>query len=403
MLPFLQNSLLNCTPQCLLLGFATSSAAGLFYLKRLRRDLMEGQKSLEFALESGRMGTWDINLKDNTVNCSPEMLKLWNITNFDGKRSTLQNKVHPEDVVLMRNAIKSAVDSGSIYEHEYRIIPAPETVRWVMSRGRCNYSHDGVPIRFSGVVYDITEKKEREFSKNQSMKLRDQFFMIAGHELKTPLTCLQLQLKVQEWELQNHPSQAITPEKIAFSIHKQQQHLNRIIRIVDNMLDQSKIEKGDVQLEYENFDLSQMISNVVEDFSLIAHRSGVTVDFICNEKITGRWDRFRLEQVLLNLLMNALRYGNKKPIQVMLEKNGDLVVFAVKDQGIGIKKEDQDRIFRKFERAVSENEISGMGLGLYISMSIVKKHGGSIEVDSESGKGAKFTVLLPLTPPEEVL
>jgi signal transduction histidine kinase len=268
-------------------------------------------------------------------------------------------------------------------------------VKWVYSTGRVTYSPDKRPIRFSGVVYDITERKIKEEADAAIARARDQFFMIAGHELKTPLTCLQLQLQVHEFELKN-PDEGMSINWADESLKKQRRHIARITRIVDNMLDQSKIQERNLDLHQENFDLSQMVREVIDEFSVTANNAGVMVKFHPSESIVGDWDRFRLEQVLFNLLINALRYGNKSPIDVFVSLDNSHAMITVKDDGIGIKKEDHTRIFEKFERAVSGDNRDGIGLGLYISNNIVKAHKGSIQVKSETGKGSEFTVMLPL-------
>lgn len=359
-----------------------------FYIKKIKYELQQKRESLEFVIESGRMGTWVVDLQTDNVVCSEFMLKLWNIQkDFDGTRRILQEKVHPDDRQMMIDYITNAIAHQSTYDFEYRIIPEPGVVKWVNSRGRITYSQDKKPILLSGVVYEITERKLKEEADAAIAKARDQFFMIAGHELKTPLTCLHLQLQVQEWEHEGKNSEMI---------NKQRRHLSRITRIVDNMLDQSKILEKNLDLHLEKFDLSSMVREVIDEFSVTAQNSNVTVNFKSDSEIIGMWDRFRLEQVLFNLLINALRYGNRSPIDVMVFVHEGEARIKVRDEGIGIKPEDHQRIFEKFERAVAPDNRDGIGLGLFISNNIVKAHRGSIELQSESGKGSEFTVVLPL-------
>jgi PAS domain S-box-containing protein len=361
-------------------------------------QLKHSQESLEFALQSGRMGTWDINLGDDTVICSKEMLELWGVVpeHFKYQRSMLQSKVHPEDVDVMKFSIDLAIKTGTVYELEYRIIPSPGVVKWVQSRGRCTFEKESkTPVRFSGVVYDITEKKMKQEALDKATKARDQFFMIASHELRTPLTCLELQLQVMEWDLKNKYPDEFSAEKIEQNLKKQREHLSRITRIMDNILDESRISHGKLPMHIEEFDLSEMVLNILGEFRLTAETAGVTVQAETQKDLLGSWDRFRLEQALLNLLTNALRYGNKNPIFVQVKGNDKTVTLTVKDQGIGIKPEDHDRVFDRFERANSDNEGNGMGLGLFISKNIVKDHGGEIRLKSEFGKGSEFHIILP--------
>lgn len=368
-------------------------------LKKQFQELTRNQESLEFALESGHMGTWDLDLIHDTVSCSKEMLELWGVDpqTFQGQRSLLQGKVHPEDLDRMNEALNAAIKDKSVYELEYRLIPTPGIVRWVVSRGRYVFDpKTGNPTRFAGVIYDITEKKKREEALAEAMKARDQLFMAASHELRTPLTSLQLLLQVNQWDLNHHFPEAFTAEKISLSINKQLHHLNRITRIVDHILDETRISEGRFNMHFEEFDLGEMTEYVLDGFKITADFSDVKILSSIPKKIVGTWDRFRLEQVLLNLLMNGVRYGNKNPLYIELKKDHEKAYLTVKDEGIGIRLEDQDKIFNCFERVSPAQDVRGMGLGLFISHNIIKRHGGEILLKSELGKGSEFTIVLPM-------
>lgn len=368
-------------------------------LEEIEFKLKQAQESLVFALQSGRMGTWDFSLETGSINCSQEMLDLWNVSReeFNNEREILQSKVHPEDLELMKSAIDEAISNKSVYELEYRIIPSPGVVKWVLSRGRCTFEpNSDRPLRFAGVVYDISERRVKEEATRYAAKIRDQFFQIAGHELKTPLTCLHLQIQVMEWEMRQKHADTFSLDRIATGLKKQQNHLKRISRIVDNILDESKITVGRLLLQFEHFDLAEMVQEVFEDFEVTAKAFEVEVSYKSKHSVPGMYDRYRMEQVLQNLLLNAIRFGNKKPVQVEVLKDGDHALLIVRDNGYGIKEEDQERIFERFERVISENEISGMGLGLFISRNIVRDHKGDIFIKSEPGEGTEFTVRVPL-------
>lgn len=366
--------------------------------KKLESELRSSQERLKFALQSGRMGTWDINLIDDSILCSDEMLELWGINpgKFKGSRAELQAKVHPEDTLSMRQMIDHAIKNHDIYEYEYRIKPTPDTEKWVLCRGRCTYCPgSNVPTRFSGIVYDITEKKHKEQALLSAIKVRDQFLMIASHELKTPLTCLRLLIDVAEWDLHYDPEQSL--ERFKNKIKKQKHHLARITRIVDDILDESRISRGNLPLNKKLCNLSDSVKEILESFKILAEEKGVAVQAEIEDNISMTCDQFRIEQVVLNLLMNALRYGEKRPVSLSLKTENSMIVLSVKDSGLGIPPEDQERIFQKFERANAEKETNGMGLGLYIAKHIVQSHEGEIKVLSTPGKGSVFSVILPLT------
>ncbi len=205
---------------------------------------------------------------------------------------------------------------------------------------------------------------------------------------------MQLQIQVGQWDLDHHFPDEFSEEKLRLHLKKQQQHLLRITRIIDNIIDESKITQDKLSLQREYFELNEMISEVLERFKVTAQASEVEVHFTPASEIKGHWDCFRLEQVFINLLINAIRYGNKKPIHIEVKQENDNAYIVVRDNGRGIKQEDQSRIFNRFERAI--DDISGIGLGLFISKNIVEAHAGEIYLKSEFGKGSEFTVALPL-------
>lgn len=352
----------------------------------LNVQLGQTLEHLEFALKSAQMGTWDINLETGTVSCSKQMLDLWGVSTeqFQGERSILQSKVHPDDLQKMNELIDTAIANKTIYEMEYRIIPSPGTERWILSRGRCAYG------RLSGVVLDITDRKEKEKALSDALNSRDHFLKLAGHELRSPLTCLQLQIQVMNWELKNNHPEIFKNERIGSGFKKQLIQLNRINRLVENMLDISRISENSLSIEPTEFNLYELVTHVLESFNEIAKAQNVEITLTSPLKINIVWDWQRLEQVFLNLLLNALHFGEKKPIHVKIQQEGQNVLLKVIDQGKGISPEDQKKIFNRCEGRLPDEKIKGLGLGLYISNSIVKAHGGELRIESAVGKGSEF-------------
>ncbi len=160
------------------------------------------------------------------------------------------------------------------------------------------------------------------------------------------------------------------------------------------MLDISRLELGKLELERTQVDLSDVLEGVLEQIRAV---NVAELKIASDGPLIGNWDHFRLEQVILNLVNNAIKYGEGRPIEIRIFKEDNFAVLSVADQGIGIDKKNQDKIFQRFERAVSVREFSGLGLGLYITRQIVETHGGKIVVQSRVGQGATFTVRLPLT------
>jgi signal transduction histidine kinase len=170
----------------------------------------------------------------------------------------------------------------------------------------------------------------------------------------------------------------------------------RLIHLVNNLLDASRLSAGRLELELEEVDLSALVREVVECFGEEIARARCRLDIRAEDHVVGVWDRSRLEQVVTNLLTNALKYGAGTEVTISVSADATSARLAVADQGIGIAPEHVERIFGRFERAVATKEYSGVGLGLSIARDIVEALGGTLGVVSESGGGATFTVELPL-------
>ncbi|WNG55585.1 PAS domain-containing protein [Archangium gephyra] len=229
----------------------------------------------------------------------------------------------------------------------------------------------------------------------RAVRLRDEFLSVASHELKTPLTPLNLKLTALSREIPRCCAGESHPESLQRHVAMARRQLWKLSTLLNALFDVSRIAQGKLALEPENTDLGEVLGEVAAWFAPEAARMGSKLRVEGEAHVPGRWDRLRLEQVVTNLLSNAIRYGAGRPIHVRAEAEGHLARLVVRDEGIGISPEAQERIFGKFERAVSERHYGGLGLGLYITRSIVEAMGGTIRVDSRPGLGSTFTVELP--------
>jgi signal transduction histidine kinase/PAS domain-containing protein len=229
----------------------------------------------------------------------------------------------------------------------------------------------------------------------QAVRLRDEFMSIASHELKTPLTPLSLKLQGLARELARHPD-AVPRRVVESYLEVGTRQVKKLAELVGDLLDVSRIAAGRLTLELEDVDLAALIREVMARYEPQAARVGTTLHFEGGEgPLTGRWDRLRLEQVVTNLVDNAVKYGSGKPVHVRLEATEAGARMTVRDEGIGIAPEHLPRLFGRFERAVSERHYGGLGLGLYITRTLVEAQGGQVRVASEHGQGSTFTVELP--------
>jgi signal transduction histidine kinase len=226
----------------------------------------------------------------------------------------------------------------------------------------------------------------------EAIHVRDEFLQIASHELKTPLTPLQLQLDTL---VRAVDGSGVAQERLAHKLQTAARQTTRLSRLVETLLDVSRISAGRIELDPERLDLGALVRELVERFRNEARVLGSTIHLSTVQPIYGSWDRLRLEQILSNVLANAVKYGAGQPIEVALTESDGSVRIAVSDHGIGIDSESIGRIFGRFERASSIRHFGGLGLGLFIARQLTEAHGGTILVQSESGSGSTFTILLP--------
>jgi len=229
----------------------------------------------------------------------------------------------------------------------------------------------------------------------EAVRTRDEFLSVASHELKTPMTSLSLQID----QLRRMAESNRLDSSASALLEAAKRQLMRLNDLVEQLLDVSRIATQRLAVHVDEVDLAEVVRDVCDRFRPQAEASRSPLHVGAVAPVRGRWDRFRIEQVLSNLLSNAIKYGRGKPISVGVTAAEDMARVAVHDEGIGIAHGDVSRIFGRFERAVSSRHYGGLGLGLYIAHEVVEAHGGCILVQSEPGRGSTFTVLLPLQGP----
>ena len=228
----------------------------------------------------------------------------------------------------------------------------------------------------------------------EAVRARDEFLSVASHELRTPITTLTLQIDGLSRMLNDQLPVAM-PDKMTRRLEVTRRQVDRLASLVSALIDVSRITSGKVQVARQLADLVEVLRSVAERFGEDALRSGSSLRFERPGPIWGNFDVSRIDQVLTNLVSNAIRYGRSKPIVVGAASEGQMARFWVQDQGIGVAPENQARIFQRYERAAPSTDYAGLGLGLWISRQLVEAMGGTISVRSVPDAGSTFTVEIP--------
>jgi len=231
----------------------------------------------------------------------------------------------------------------------------------------------------------------------RAVRMRDDFMSMVAHELRTPLNTLFLESQLRTLQLDRNNTEFFNEGNLRKMVERDRRQIESMVRLIDDMLDVSRIRSGQLSIRRQPTELSSLLQRVVNDLSAQAVSSGSTIELETIEPVTGMWDQFRIEQMLINLLTNALRYGAQKPVTVSGVVKADSVHIRVQDRGIGISDENLQRIFAPFERALNSDSSGGLGLGLYITQQLAESHGGFVRVESVVDEGSTFTVVLPLT------
>jgi PAS domain S-box-containing protein len=302
--------------------------------------------------------------------------------------------VHPEDRERAAAVGTEIFTTGKLMTNVFRMIRKDGSILWAEAHAIPIYE-DGLPVGMRGMTIDISARVLVEQKLSEAIRTRDDFLSIASHELKTPLSTLNIQMQLLG-RISRRGSLSTYPEdKLLEIFGSAAAQIKRICHLVEDLLDVSRIHAKRMVFRKEEVDIFDLSRDVVARLSNDIRDSGSSVQFLRDGSALANCDRLRIEQVITNLLTNALKYGNRKPVHIDVWNDSSKAVISVRDFGIGISQEDQQRIFDRFERAVSSRHFGGLGLGLYISRQIVDHHGGSILVDSEPGRGSCFRVELP--------
>lgn len=351
-------------------------------------QIAKAEEMLRCSIASANAGTWIMDTKTREFKASDRLKELYGLAADEpmtaGDAIAHIDGAYRDKVAL---ALEETLTNNVDFNIEYPVIAHDDqTVRWLRSFGKLYANAHGELTHFSGLAIDITEQKHDELRKND-------FIGIVSHELKTPLTSLTAYLQVLKSKLKAEADPFTTA-----ALNKALAQVKKMGTMVNGFLNLSRLETGKIHIDKEHFRLDSLIEERIEDILLAI--SGYEITFAACEQVIVFADREKIGSVITNLLSNAVKYSPKgKKIELKCSQENGIVKVEIKDEGMGIKPHDLAHLFERFYRVESKHthNISGFGIGLYLSAEIIERHQGKIWVESKSGIGSTFYFNLPIT------
>jgi two-component system sensor histidine kinase VicK len=358
-------------------------------LINVNKALSRSQDELQFAIEAAGLATWDLNPFTHRFTGN-DLLKIWFGFNpeEDIKLAAAIDIIVDTDRERVAKAINYALDyaSGGVYDIDYTVLnPKNPIPRIVRAKGKALFNIRQEPIRFSGILQDITEQKQDEQRKND-------FIGMVSHELKTPLTSLKAYVQMLQMKFKKNED-----EVTVNALDKADHQVKKMTAMINGFLNVSRLESNKIQIVRQNFDLVELVQEVIEETKLTV--TSHQIQFTKTVSINILADREKIGAVVSNLLSNAIKYSPRgKRITVNCYLEDSKAQVSVTDEGMGIKPEDIGHLFERYYRVESTHTqyISGFGIGLYLCAEIIEHHRGKIWVKSEVGKGSTFYFNIPV-------
>jgi len=345
-----------------------------------RRSIEDVEERIRLAVDAAEIGTFDYDYRTNVMVTSDRFNAIFGLDHAASRKDFL-NILHPDDRHLSAEAHERAGQTGKML-YEARLVHADGSIHWMRVQANVYYQ-DKIPVRLLGTLLDITE-----FKRLQQQK--DDFISIASHELKTPITTLKASLQLLD-RMKDNPSANLLPRLIEQSSRS----MGKISELVEDLLNVSRMNEGQIKLNKEKFTLAHVLNECCNHVRIAGNHDLI---FQGDDQLEVFADEHRIDQVIVNLVNNAVKYApNSRNIYLIVEQTGQMAKVSVKDNGPGINPDKLPHLFDRYYRADDSGyQVSGLGLGLYISADIIERHGGQIGVESEPGKGSTFWFTLPL-------
>lgn len=355
-----------------------------------RKKVERAEESLRMAIDAAQLGSFYINAADRFFIASPRLKEFFGFgPDEEFSYDAAIKQIHPDYRQAVADLGETSFSKGTRFDMEYPVIGYHDgKIRWVRGIGTIQQDSEGKNKYLTGVMHDITERKQDDIRKND-------FIGMVSHELKTPLTSLTAVI-----QLLNRQLGSSQDESLINALNIANVQVKKMNNMINSFLNVSRLESGKIHIHRQQFDLNLLIREMINETIFI--QTNHIIEFAEYAPMLVNADRDKIGAVISNLLSNAVKYSpNAKPIEVTYKKYDTQVIVSIKDQGIGIDQRDLEKIFDRYYRVQSINTryISGFGIGLYLSAEIIQRHEGKIWAVSETGKGSSFYFSLPFKVP----
>ncbi|WP_294299922.1 ATP-binding protein [uncultured Chryseobacterium sp.] len=356
-----------------------------------RESISEIKNRLEIALDAGRLGSTEINLSTGTMESTNQFKHNYGYrTEDEFTYLDLYESILPEHRRRIKDLVKESIKKNEVYRAEYPVKWKDGSIHWIQAHGRARFNKDGIADRMVGMNADITDKKLAE-------QRKDDFLSVASHELKTPLTAVRASI-----QLLNRIKEKPYSQTHIRLIEQSDKGIEKMCVLIDDLLNMSRLGQDQLKLEYQTFNLHEMLEKSCHHIRVEGKNKLILKG---EESLEMYADEHRIEQVVINLVNNAVKYAKgSNEIHIFTETDCDHVKVSVRDFGQGIPEAVIPHLFDRYYRAEHGGKsYSGLGLGLYICLEIVKKHSGKIGVNSKIGEGSTFWFTIPKKKADEAL
>jgi PAS domain S-box-containing protein len=347
----------------------------------IRKTIEEVKERIRLAVDAADIGTYEYRFDTDAFVTSDRFNEITGLKEGSSRKELIKH-YHPEDTQLSDQALEEAKKTGKLF-YEARLIHQGQPMKWLRFQAKLYFDAKGDAVRTLGTVVDITQYKALQQQK-------DDFISIASHELKTPITSLKASLQLLT-RIKENPNPVLFPKLLDQATRS----MDKISELVDDLLNVSKMNQGQIELKKDWFNVAKMLE---KSCSHVRESSKYEQVLEGNLDLMVFADEHRIEQVIVNLVNNAIKYAPESyRIVLKIDKDKEMAKISVIDTGPGIPPDKMPKLFNRYYRADdSGKQVSGLGLGLYICAEIIERHGGQIGVESEMGVGTSFWFTLPL-------